>query len=54
MNAVTTEVSINLEEFQVRTMSGLIQTVSVFMDVDKFSIYRPDVSVKENPKAWWR
>jgi hypothetical protein len=54
VEAVTTEISIHFEDKQVKTISGLIESVTVFNEVDKFSIYRPSVTIKQNPKAWWR
>ena len=48
------ELSIFFEDNQFREIVSFATNMSNFSKLEEFSSYRPKVSVKENPAAWWR
>jgi hypothetical protein len=54
VQVVCSEVAVCLVERQMKTILAVAETAQTFAAVDRFSVYRPSATVKEDAAAWWR
>ncbi len=48
------EISIALEDRQLREIISMATNMSNFAKLERFSEFRPHCSVFDDPRAWWR
>ena len=48
------EISVQIEDKQFREIISLSVNMANFAKLEKFSEFRPQVGVRQDPKGWWR
>lgn len=54
MKVVISDISICLEDQQLREIISMAINMTNFSKLERFSEYRPICAVLEDPQAWWR